>query len=169
MLSLSSGAVRLTGRCAPVLRVLLTLLTLAILAAPLMAQEQSGGEANLKLPDLDQATFLGGIGGRTLLMGGLAISALGLVFGLMIFVRLKNMAVHSSMREVSELIYETCKTYLATQAKFLLVLELFIAFIIVFYFGFLLSMEAYKVGIILLFSVIGISGSFSVVALCMLI
>ena len=160
----SSGAGRFTGRCALVLRILLTLLTLAALAAPLMAQEQAGGEANLKLPDLDQASFLGGIGGRTLLMGGLAISALGLIFGLMIFVRLKNMAVHSSMREVSELIYETCKTYLATQAKFLLILELFIAVIIVFYFGFLLSMEAYKVAIILLFSVIGISGSFGVAA-----
>src|ERR1700735_5526943 len=164
MLSLSSGAGRFTGRAALVVRVLLTLLTLAILAAPLMAQEQAGGEANLKLPDLDQATFLGGIGGRTLLMGGLAVSALGLVFGLIVFVRLKNMPVHTSMREVSELIYETCKTYLATQAKFLMVLELFIAVIIVFYFGFLLSLEAYKVGIILIFSVIGISGSFSVAA-----
>jgi K(+)-stimulated pyrophosphate-energized sodium pump len=160
----SSGAGRFTGRCAPVLRVLLTLLTLAVLAAPLMAQEQAGGEANLKLPDLDSASFLGGIGGRTLLMGGLAVSALGLVFGLMIFVRLKNMAVHSSMREVSELIYETCKTYLATQGKFLMILELFIAVIIVFYFGFLQAMEAYKVVIILLFSVIGISGSFCVAA-----
>jgi K(+)-stimulated pyrophosphate-energized sodium pump len=160
----SSGAGRFTGRCALVLRVLLTLLTLAVLAAPLMAQEQAGGEANLKLPDLDQATFLGGIGGRTLLMGGLVVSALGLVFGLMIFFRLKNMAVHSSMREVSELIYETCKTYLATQGKFLMILELFIAVIIVFYFGFLQAMEAYKVLIILLFSVIGISGSFGVAA-----
>jgi K(+)-stimulated pyrophosphate-energized sodium pump len=160
----SSGAGRFTGRCALVLRVVLTLLTLAALAAPLMAQEQAGGEANLKLPDLNQASFLGGIGGRTLLMGGLAISALGLVFGLMIFVRLKNMAVHSSMREVSELIYETCKTYLATQGKFLMILELFIAVIIVFYFGFLQAMEAYKVVIILLFSVVGISGSFCVAA-----
>ena len=160
----SSGAGRFTGRCALVLRVVLTLLTLAALAAPLMAQEQAGGEANLKLPDLNQASFLGGIGGRTLLMGGLAVSALGLVFGLMIFVRLKNMAVHSSMREVSELIYETCKTYLATQGKFLMILELFIAVIIVFYFGFLQAMEAYKVVIILLFSVVGISGSFCVAA-----
>jgi K(+)-stimulated pyrophosphate-energized sodium pump len=168
MLSLSSGAGRFTGRYAPVVRVLLTLLTLAILAAPLMAQEQAGGEVNLKLPDLAnqtvKVTFLGGMSGSTLLMGGLAISALGLVFGLMIFVRLKNMPVHTSMREVSELIYETCKTYLATQAKFLMVLELFIAVIIVFYFGFLLSLEAYKVAIILLFSVVGITGSFSVAA-----
>ncbi len=159
-----SGAGRSTGRGALVLRALLILLTLAILAAPLLAQEQAGGEANLKLPDLDQASFLGGIGGRTLLMGGLVVSALGLVFGLMIFMRLKNMPVHSSMREVSELIYETCKTYLATQGKFLMVLELFIAVIIVFYFGFLQDMAAYKVLIILAFSVIGISGSFSVAA-----
>ena len=70
-------------------------------------------------------------------MWGLLVSALGLVFGLMIFIRLKNMPVHSSMLEVSELIYETCKTYLATQGKFLILLEAFIAVIIVFYFGFL--------------------------------
>jgi K(+)-stimulated pyrophosphate-energized sodium pump len=82
----------------------------------------------------------------------------------MIFVRLRNMSVHRSMREVSELIYETCKTYLATQGKFLMILELFIAVIIVFYFGFLQGMPAYRVGIILLFSVIGISGSFAVAA-----
>ena len=74
--------------------------------------------------------------------------------------RLRNLPVHSSMREVSELIYETCKTYLVTQGKFLMLLEAFIAIIIVFYFGFLKGFEAYKVVIILLFSVIGISGSF---------
>jgi len=146
-------------------RIVLAFLMLAALAAPLLAQEQGGGgEANLTIPDLNSATFLNGIGGRSLLMGGLVVSALGFLFGIMIFVRLRNMAVHSSMREVSELIYETCKTYLATQGKFLVVLELFIAVIIVFYFGFLLSFEAYKVGIILLFSVVGISGSFLVAA-----
>jgi len=129
-----------------------------------MAQENGGGEANLKLPDLNSATFLGGINGGTLLMGGLVVSALGLVFGLIIFVRLRNMPVHSSMLEVSELIYETCKTYLATQGKFLIILECFIAVIIVFYFGFLQGFAAYKVAIILAFSVIGISGSFCVAA-----
>jgi K(+)-stimulated pyrophosphate-energized sodium pump len=129
-----------------------------------MAQEQAGGEANLKLPDLGSATFLGGISGHNLLLGGLAVSALGLIFGLMIFVKLRNMPVHDAMREVSELIYETCKTYLATQGKFLMLLEGFIAVIIVFYFGFLQGFEAYKVAIILLFSVIGISGSFAVAA-----
>jgi K(+)-stimulated pyrophosphate-energized sodium pump len=146
------------------LRIFFTLLALAAGAAPVMAQEQGGGEANLHLPDLRVATFLGGINGHNLLLGGLLVSALGLVFGLVIFVRLRNMVVHASMREVSELIYETCKTYLATQGKFLVVLELFIAVIIVFYFGLLQGFAAYKVGIILLFSVIGISGSFAVAA-----
>jgi K(+)-stimulated pyrophosphate-energized sodium pump len=94
----------------------------------------------------------------------LLVSALGLVFGLVIFVRLRNMPVHTSMREVSELIYETCKTYLATQGKFLMYLELFIAAIIVIYFGLLEGLAAYKVIVILLFSVIGISGSFAVAA-----
>ena len=151
-------------RTATLLRIFLALWAFWALSAPLMAQEQAGGEANLKLPDLNTAKFLGGISGGTLLMGGLVVSALGLVFGLIIFYRLKNMAVHSSMLEVSELIYETCKTYLATQGKFLILLEAFIAVIIVFYFGFLQGMEAYKVAIILLFSVIGISGSFCVAA-----
>ena len=148
-------------------RILLLMLALAAIAAPLLAQERGGGgEANLILPDLNSAPpFLGGIvGGRSLLMGGMVVSALGFLFGLLIFTRLRDMPVHSSMREVSELIYETCKTYLGTQAKFLVLLELFIAVIIIFYFGFLLGFEAYRVGIILLFSVIGISGSFSVAA-----
>src|SRR5207344_1505572 len=133
--------------------------------SPAMAQEASG-EANLKLPDLGSATFLNGIDGHTLLLGGLLVSALGLVFGLIIFVRLRNMPVHSAMREVSELIYETCKTYLATQGKFLLVLEAFIGVIISVYFGFLYEggVGFGRVAIILLFSVIGISGSFLVAA-----
>ncbi|HTS25909.1 MAG TPA: sodium-translocating pyrophosphatase [Bryobacteraceae bacterium] len=163
---------RLTGlrsaagaRTAPFLRIWLALLALWAWSAPLMAQEQGGGEANLVLPDLHAAPpFVGGISGVSLLMSGMVVSALGLVFGLTIFVRLRNMPVHTSMREVSELIYETCKTYLATQGKFLLLLEVFIAVIIIFYFGFLQSMGAFRVLIILLFSVIGISGSFCVAA-----
>ncbi len=126
------------------------------------AQESSkhpGGEANLVLPDLGQATFLGGIDGRTLLEYGLIIVALGLLFGLVIFYQLKNMPVHKSMLEISELIYETCKTYLITQGKFLLILEAFIGTIIVFYFGFLQHFDAIKVFIILMFSVVGICGS----------
>ncbi len=151
------------ARIRSVLRVLMTVVFLVALGAPLMAQE-AGGEANLKLPRLDSVTFLGGISGSNLLMGGLVVSALGLIFGLIIFTRLRNMPVHDSMREVSELIYETCKTYLATQGRFLCILEGFIAVIIVFYFGVMLSFAAYKVAIILAFSVIGISGSFLVAA-----
>src|SRR5689334_1932327 len=73
--------------------------------------ETHAGEANLVLPDLSSETFKG-INGRTLLMGGIAVCLLGLAFGMTIFVRLRRMAVHRSMLEVSELIYETCKTYL---------------------------------------------------------
>src|SRR2546425_10296848 len=95
-------------------------------------------------------------------MTGLVVCVLGLVFGLVIFGQLKGLAVHAAMREISELIYETCKTYLITQGKFLLILEAFIAVIIVLYFGVLLRFEAVKVVIILLFSLIGIGGSHGV-------
>ena len=121
---------------------------------------ETGGEANLLLPDLRQATFFGGlIDGRSLLLYGLAVVALGLLFGIVIYHQLKNLAVHRSMLEISELIYETCKTYLVTQIKFLVILEVFIGAIILFYFGVLQHFSAVKVTIILLFSVIGICGS----------
>ena len=80
----------------------------------------------------------------------------------MIYMRLKNMPVHRSMLEVSELIYETCKTYLVTQGKFILILELFIGVIMVFYFGVLQHFSAMKVTVILLFSLVGIAGSYGV-------
>ncbi len=132
----------------------------SLLAKAQERSPQAGGEANLILPDLSQATFFGGaINGQTLLTAGLLVVALGLVFGLVIYNQLKNAAVHSSMLEISELIYETCKTYLYTQVKFLLVLEAFIGTIIVFYFGFLQHFSAIKVFIILMFSIIGICGS----------
>ncbi len=120
-----------------------------------------GGEANLKLPDLSQVKFLG-VDGHTLLLFGIAFCILGLIFGLTIYTRLKNLPVHRAMREISELIYETCKTYLITQGKFLLLLESFIAVVIVLYFGLLLKYEAIRVIIILLFSVVGIAGSYGV-------
>ncbi|MBV8819045.1 MAG: sodium/proton-translocating pyrophosphatase, partial [Acidobacteriaceae bacterium] len=138
---------------------------LLLLSGTLFAQDAphaAGGEAELVLPDLSQATFLGGINGRSLLMVGLAVCALGMLFGLMIYTQLKNMKVHSSMLEISELIYETCKTYLLTQGKFLLILEAFIGVVILLYFGLLRHMDAVKVIVILLFSVIGIAGSFGV-------
>jgi K(+)-stimulated pyrophosphate-energized sodium pump len=147
----------------PALRYLKLLFAVMLLAVPVWAQApHQGGEANLVLPDLDQAQFLGGTGGRTLLMGGIAVCALGLVFGLWMYTRLRNLPVHSSMLEISELIYETCKTYLLTQGKFLLLLELFIGTIILFYFGYLQHFDALKVTIILLWSLIGIGGSFGV-------
>src|SRR5579859_5288054 len=92
-------------------------------ATPVTPVSESGGEANLKLPDLSQVSFLNGINGSKLLTIGLIFCALGLLFGLMIYVQLKNLPVHRSMREISELIYETCKTYLITQGKFILILE----------------------------------------------
>ena len=123
--------------------------------------ETPGGEANLKLPDLSQVNFLG-IDGHKLLLFGILFCIFGLVFGLVIYTRLKNLPVHRAMREISELIYETCKTYLVTQGKFLLLLELFIAVIIVLYFGVLLHYEAARVIIIFLFSILGIAGSYGV-------
>src|SRR3954452_10388191 len=121
----------------------------------------SGGEANLVLPDLGQVDFQG-INGRTLLMGGLGVCVLGLVFGLVIFRQLRNLPVHKSMLEISELIYETCKTYLITQGKFILLLEVFIGVIMLFYFGALQHFAPTKVAIILLFSLVGIAGSYGV-------
>jgi K(+)-stimulated pyrophosphate-energized sodium pump len=130
-------------------------------AAPQEAPRHAGGEANLVLPDLATVDFHG-INSRTLLMGGLVVCVFGLAFGMVIFTRLKNLPVHRSMRDISELIYETCKTYLITQGKFILLLELFIGVIMIFYFGVLQHMDALKVTIILLFSLIGIAGSYGV-------
>jgi K(+)-stimulated pyrophosphate-energized sodium pump len=127
----------------------------------LQANQQAGGEANLVVPDLSSVSFLG-MPGSTLLMLGLIVCAAGLLFGLVIYNQLKNMAVHKSMLAISELIYETCKTYLITQGKFILILEVFIGLIILLYFGFLLKFEAIKVAIILGFSLVGIGGSYGV-------
>ena len=149
------------GMALLVLAMLLTAGTLPAMAQP---AEHHGGEANLVLPNLDQVTFLGGVGGRTLLLFGIGVCMLGLLFGLIIYSRLEKMPVHKSMKEVSELIYATCKAYLKTQGKFLLLLECFIGVIIILYFGLLQGFEAYKVAIIVLFSVVGISGSFFVAA-----
>jgi len=133
----------------------------ALAAIGAAAPEAAGGEANLRLPDLSQVQFLG-MDGHKLLLFGLLFCVFGLLFGLTIYTRLKNLPVHRAMREISELIYETCKTYLLTQGKFLLLLETFIAVIIVLYFGVLLHYEAIRVLIIFLFSVLGILGSYGV-------
>ncbi|HET9181260.1 MAG TPA: sodium-translocating pyrophosphatase [Candidatus Angelobacter sp.] len=126
-------------------------------------EPQAGGEANLPMPDMSQVSFFNNsINGSKLLSIGLLFCAFGGLFGLIIYTQLKNLPVHRSMREISELIYETCKTYLITQGKFLLLLEAFIAVIILLYFGMLLGFSAVKVIIILLFSLIGIAGSYGV-------
>ena len=157
-----------------------TFLVLLLSATPGYAQppqaapaSHAGGEANLVLPDLGSVDF-GGINGRTLLMSGLLVCALGLGFGMVIFVQLRNLPVHRSMREISELIYETCKTYLITQGKFILILWVFIGIISAIYFGALAAtidpdtgevvhgFPLFKVAVILLFSLIGIAGSYGV-------
>ena len=125
--------------------------------------EGAGGEASLKLPDLSSVPFLNwGIDGHRLLMIGILFCIFGLGFGMVIYMRLKNLPVHRSMREISELIYETCKTYLVTQGRFILLLWAFIAVIILLYFGVLQHMEAMRVAIILGFSLVGIGGSYGV-------
>jgi K(+)-stimulated pyrophosphate-energized sodium pump len=119
-------------------------------------------EAELKLPDLSSVTFLGNTDGRSLLMWGLLICLFGLGFGVYQFAQLRKLPVHKSMLEISELIYETCKTYLITQGKFILALEVLIGAVMILYFGFLQHMEPVKVATILAFSLIGIGGSYGV-------
>ncbi|MCA0446177.1 MAG: sodium-translocating pyrophosphatase [Bacteroidetes bacterium] len=139
---------------------LLTLLLLLTGALPAWANPE-GGEANLVIPDLSSVSFLG-IDGWTLLSWGILICIGGYLFGFIIFRQLREAPVHQSMREVSELIYETCKTYLITQGKFILILEAFIAVVIVFYFGYLREFPAERVLIILAFTLVGIAGSYGV-------
>jgi K(+)-stimulated pyrophosphate-energized sodium pump len=128
-------------------------------AAP---HHKPGGEANLVLPDLSQVRFVGDLDGHTLLSLGLIVTLAGFAFGLVIYMQLQRLPVHDSMREISELIYETCKTYLVTQGRFILLLELFIGSVIVLYFGVLLQFAPLKVAIILAFSLVGIAGSYGV-------
>src|SRR5208282_3344542 len=134
---------------------------LLLTAGSALAQPEQGGEAALKLPDLSTVSFLG-VNGHSLLLIGLLFCVFGLGFGMVIFMRLKNLPVHRSMREISELIYETCKTYLITQGKFLMLLWAFIACVIVLYFGVLRHFEVPRVIIILGFSLVGIAGSYGV-------
>jgi K(+)-stimulated pyrophosphate-energized sodium pump len=154
-------------------RSLATIVLAACLLLLKFASVSFGSEADLIIPRLDKTLFFangaeGGITGQALLQWGMIICLLGLAFGMAIYIRLKNLPVHESMREVSETIYATCKTYLKTQLKFILVLELFIGAILVIYFGFLSRdahgehMSAAKVITVLAFSLIGIGGSVSV-------
>ncbi len=147
---------------------MLTMLLVAILCmalAPIaLAAEgghKGGGEANIVLPDLRQVSW-GSITGQGLLTLGLIIVACGLLFGLVIYTQIKKLGAHKSMMEISELIYQTCKAYLIQQGKFLGILWIFIGIIIAVYFGALQDFTAVKVIIILLFSLVGILGSYGV-------
>ena len=136
----------------------------AIVTTETTAVEPAAGhksEAELVLPDLGSVQFLG-MSGHNLLLGGLGVCVLGLLFGVVMYVQLKNLPVHHSMREISELIYETCKTYLVTQGKFILLLEVFIGAVMVLYFGVLRNFEPARVAIILAASLVGIAGSYGV-------
>ena len=128
----------------------------------LQAQNAFASEADLLLPDLHSVSFLGGIPGSTLLLWGLAVCLFGMVFGIIQYIGIRKLPVHSAMREISELIYATCKTYLITQGKFILVLWVLIGAIIVAYFGWLRHLPAIKVIFILVASLIGILGSYIV-------
>jgi K(+)-stimulated pyrophosphate-energized sodium pump len=162
----------LTQRIWAVAAVLVAATTTAVAAQPADAPAHApGGEANLVLPDLTNPaiTFLG-MSGHSLLMIGLLVCAVGLLT----YVQLQRMPVHKSMRDVSELIYETCKAYLAQQGRFLMLLWIFIGAIVAVYFGILAphvdpstgavehGMPLVKVLVILLFSLIGMAGSFAV-------
>src|SRR5215207_7220291 len=159
---------------------LMLLLALAVVVKPVLAAGQSetahpaapiesaadgqahrlGGEVNIQLPDLSQGEFLG-VNGHQILMSGLFVCVLGLLFGAWTYTGVKKLPVHPSMAEISELIYETCKAYMVQQGKLLLVLELFIGTIIVAYFW-MIGFETYKIAIILIFSLIGMGGSYGV-------
>jgi K(+)-stimulated pyrophosphate-energized sodium pump len=137
------------------------LILLGAAIATAQPAEQVAGEANLQLPDFTRVQFLG-LDGHRLLMFGILFCIFGLIFGLVIYSRLKGLPVHQAMKEMSQLIWETCKTYLITQGKFLFLLWVFIAVIIIVYFGVLLNFEAIRVAIILAFSIFGICGSYGV-------
>ena len=156
---------------------MLLMLALGALAPAALAKEggaHHGGEANLTLPDLRTVTFAGGLNGHTLLLFGLIICALGMAFGIMNYAQLKRLPVHKAMLEISDLIYETCKTYLFQQGKFLIVLWIFISAIVLVYFGWLAvtgvdaagqvtrGFPPFKVAVILFFSLVGMAGSYSV-------
>jgi K(+)-stimulated pyrophosphate-energized sodium pump len=130
----------------------------ALLATAFSADFAAASEASLKLPEFDPTS-------RNILMTGLAVSALGMAFGLFQYMQLRNLPVHKSMLEISELIYATCKQYLVTQGKFIAVLWIFIGAVIVLYFGVLLQdpdMTPFRVATILAFSLVGIAGSYGV-------
>ena len=154
-----------TRRLMAPLVLLLTLLGVAGCSAPppSTSAPQGGGEANIQLPDLAAATFIDGlVNGRSLLMIGLVVCLGGFAFGIASYRQLKQLPVHRAMREISELIYDTCKAYLRQQGKFLMILWVFIATVIFVYFKFLVGSGWAQVFIILGFSLVGMAGSYGI-------
>ncbi|HEX3728655.1 MAG TPA: sodium/proton-translocating pyrophosphatase, partial [Opitutaceae bacterium] len=132
---------------------------LAILATPALR----ASEVDINIPDLHAVSFLhGALSGMAILMIGLVVCLVGAVFGLMQYVQTRNLPVHASMGSVSNIIWETCKTYLTQQGKFLLGLWVLIAACIVYYFGALEGGSARHVAVILAASILGILGSYGV-------
>ncbi|MGH9469127.1 MAG: sodium-translocating pyrophosphatase [Terriglobia bacterium] len=148
-------------RIGAVLAAGLALLLLSPAGAFASAPAEGASEATLQLPDFTKVQFLG-VDGHRLLLFGILFCIFGLIFGLVIYSRLKGLPAHESMKEMSQLIWETCKTYLVAQGKFLFLLWVFIAIVILVYFGALLHFGALRVGIILAFSIFGICGSYGV-------
>ena len=126
------------------------------------ASRAFAGEADLKVPDLSIVPLIFNLNGRLLLLLGFFICAYGAFFGIVQYGRIKKLPVHKSMRDVSELIYTTCKAYLIQQGKFLIILELLIGVVMVAYFGWLRHFDAGRVMLILICSLIGIAGSYGV-------
>jgi len=144
-----------------IITAILTVLASLGVSPAVAAEAGRASEIDLVLPDLGQVMMMG-TSGRTLMIGGLFVCFGGIAFGLWIYTQLRSLPVHRAMLEISELIYETCKTYLITQGRFILILELFIGTIMVVYFGFLRGLPPYRVLVIILFSLIGIAGSYTV-------
>ena len=134
---------------------------MGVFAFIISTQAAFASEADLIIPDLSSVNFIG-LTGHDLLVYGLVICVLGIGFGLWQSFQIKKLPVHKSMKDISELIYSTCKTYLLTQGKFIAILWVFIASIMVIYFGFLLHHSVSQVSMIIFFSIVGILGSYTV-------
>ena len=135
------------------------------LAAALLASPATllAGEADIRLPDLGKVSFLGGsLSGPNVLWAGLVVCALGIAYGWWQYVQTRALPVHRSMADVSQIIWETCKTYLVQQGKFLAALWVLIAACMAYYFGGLEHKSAFHVTVILAASVLGILGSYGV-------
>jgi K(+)-stimulated pyrophosphate-energized sodium pump len=142
----------------------------ALIPVPVLAQDHAiaqvatehrpGGEVNLQLPDLASVDFLG-FTGHEILLSGLLVCVLGLLFGLWNYRGVNKLPVHKSMADISALIYETCKAYLVQQGRLLLILFAFIGAVVIVYFR-VTGLEWPKIGVILLFGLIGMAGSYGV-------